>query len=530
MSNAMADFETSGVDQEATSPAAAELLPPVQAAADEVLTVLANGARAVLLSGAPGSGKSAALGHIAEAASRNGSSVSALTRVHASGRGHAAGADLVLIDEVQSWADEALGPLLEQARAGKLRLVLAASSAAVADLAAVVDAHIRIAPVADADAAAYLRRRGEAAEGGRVDFGDEGAALLVGAAAGSIFRLKTLAGAALMEASFDGNQQVEPHHARQAIEAFGIDTEAPPAPTPAVDGQVAPENSQEPPGEAAGASPDIRRETEAALPKPAPVRLKSAPAAAPGSGDTRLQELARRFGTPSLVLAAFAAALLLALPLLTDLGGSDPSPTTGAPAAEESATAEPDAPQLRPVPPAAESAAAQLEEAEEVEQEVELAPREGAEAELYAEEVLQPVPPPALDNTGPAPARIPPADRAPARAEPPPRRGAPAEEVAPARVVIRYQNNSDASEERARAAARALQRQGWDVQAIIGTRAPLPAANIRYFEPGQQNKSRALAAWVAANLPGELGDQGVEVHDLTAVVEAPPGTIELDMP
>ncbi len=488
------------------------LLPHVLAASHAVLDALTNGARTILLHGAAGTGKTATLSHLAELLVRNGESVQlpAPEQVR-EGKCHH-DVDYLLIDEAQSLSQDSLKQLVKARADSGIATILVAHDSSAAMLRPLVDHIVRLEGLSLKGADSYLREHILFAGGDPNLFTAQAVARLAQVADGSVWRLRSLAGTALVNAMFAGRQHVDPEDVQKELIPGGSD----------------------------------HMEDSARLPvNAAPVPAETAPEAAPPVVHANRRWSYWPVAAATVGVIAVAAGIFafvngsIDLPSRTDAdsGSSAETPTSAG-----TVTSSPEeGVELGSIIPSdgpsegmgenggipAESAAAASNEVQEAQSaiaaETGTDPTQSGRADegkatANADTSARPENASSILSRLTLPQPDPP--------KPDPRKPA----MSGARLSIFYVEDNDASAARASRLELALQARGWTVDTIKSVNFPVTAPTLRYYQAEQSANVDELRGWISSQLQGDLAKVTPGVVDFSKVAAAPDGTIEILIP
>ncbi|MHB9880877.1 hypothetical protein ACSMXM_14615 [Pacificimonas sp. ICDLI1SI03] len=500
----------------------------------DAVGAVAEGERLIVLVGRAGGGKTSALKFLAERLRDHGGTVRTLQRDVRLPVGRRIDADILLIDEAPAWNDDRLKTVLATARGWNLPVCLAVTEGS--GLVALPGAHILpLPPIGAADVEAYLREKVVAAGGAPELFGDEVAEYIAARADGSLFRLRQLAGAALIEAMFADRDRVTREDVDAAMLTIPGTAEGE-RETIRIVPQPVPEES------AAHASAPAEAEVaEAATdtrPEAAPAEVVSADAADAGVAPdhrTRTAILAAGLFLLSLIaLWVFAAPPSeeprepqLAAASVNDREGPAEASVNG-----EGSDALVDLPTLDMA--AGEGPVAVVPDADAT-TDGDISLRD-AQERREADGVREARTSSTASST--------PARRSAARAAAPDRSprsvadmssgtDAPAPAavtVRPAAVLVEYQRGNGASKRRAQSLVRSLESAGWTVAGTRAVKAPLTRAAVISDAGPQDGQARQLASWVSATLVGDLAAQGTIVQPPVPSDPLPPHVMAIRIP
>jgi|TARA_R100000501_G_scaffold5804_1_gene12784 energy-coupling factor transporter ATP-binding protein EcfA2 len=497
----------------------------------DAVGAVAEGERLIVLVGRAGGGKTSALKFLAERLRDHGGTVRTLQRDVRLPVGRRIDADILLIDEAPAWNDDRLKTVLATARGWNLPVCLAVTEGS--GLVALPGAHILpLPPIGVADVEAYLREKVVAAGGAPELFGDEVSEYIAAGADGSLFRLRQLAGAALIEAMFADRDRVTREDVDAAMLTIPGTAESEREPIRIVP-QPGPEDAA--PAEAGVAAPA----PTPAFSENAPSEVVSADAADAGvAPDHRTRTAILAAG---LFLLSLIALWVFAAP--PSEGPREPQLAAAAPVNDRNRPAEPsvtgkgsdalvDLPTLDMA--AGEGPVAMVPDAD-VPADGDISLRD-AQERREADDVREARTSLTASST--------PARRSAARAAVPDRspgsvadmssgNDAPAQPVVtvrPAAVLVEYQRGNGASKRRAQSLVRSLESAGWTVAGTRAVKAPLTRAAVISDAGPQDGQARQLASWVSATLVGDLAAQGTIVQPPATSDPLPPHVMAIRIP
>jgi type II secretory pathway predicted ATPase ExeA len=187
----------------------------------QVTSKLEGGARAIVMTGAPGAGKTLLLSLIQDAYSRRGRSVSRVDLAALFPSALDDQADLLLIDEADTADASALHTAIAEDRGTARSIVLACRPEAVTRLSDELRAvAVHLAPLSPAQAKDFITAR--VTKAGRADlFTSAALDRLIEASAGSPQALRNLAGMAMFLAAYAQESQIAVSHVEEAVRSQG---------------------------------------------------------------------------------------------------------------------------------------------------------------------------------------------------------------------------------------------------------------------------------------------------------------------
>lgn len=544
-------------------------------AANEIAAAVRQGARRILLVGAPGSGLTTTMN-----LARDKISTAAPEHKDASPQ-------LDMLDEADRLPPGELEKRLRSKADGIL--VAAYGGEPDADVSAAADKFVKLRPMSPVDAAVYLRSAIETAGGDPTLLSREAVSELVRSAGGSLRQLRALVGRSMVEAMVAGKTVVTAAHVEAAKTAGEIEgqagsggnahpgpadrTDPEEARAEAADSGAASQDDARAAASAAAAANDEESETaeeahkakggasaadaagaaavtapfrpltapdDAAPPRPAPTaaaNLKTGEARPATKATVKRGGIAKMVagGAVAGTAAALAAVLLLRGEPAADSGGPEsvrtPAEAPDAPSGQDplalpDMTEGSNASSLRSDEGEEEALDRGAPEAEEAEETNQTAER--SEDTDAAERPRRDGPAPPTRQSAPSPPRTSAAQSVRAVVSAP--RTANQGRVRPASVKIYYVDGNDASEDRANDVARALRLNGWDVDSVDDASFPIRTPSTRFFNRADKAAANELGAWLQGAMPGELGNMTPQVVDMTAIAGTSPGEIEILVP
>lgn len=538
-------------------------------AANEIAAAVRQGARRILLVGAPGSGLTTTINLARD-------KISAAAPQHAN-----APSPLDMLDE----ADRLPPGELEKRLSSKADGILVAAYGGEpdADVSAAADKLVKLRPMSPVDAAVYLRSAIETAGGDPTLLSREAVSELVRSGGGSLRQLRALVGRSMVEAMVAGETVVTAAHVEAAKTAGEIEERAgsgesvqpdPESRTdpedlraePADNGAAKDDGANDPaatnderadtadtahkPKGAAAADADgtaavtapfrpLTAPDDEAPPRPAPTAAANAER---GKAGPATKTSAKRGGIAKMVIGGAAAGAAAALAAVLLLRGEPAAESNGPERVRIPAEAS-DVPRgqgplalpdmsersdMSTLPPEGEDENALDRENLDGDEAAETSRTAERSDDTDAADRARRDRAPRTRQTAPSPPRTSAAQSVRAVVSAP--RTANQGRVRPASVKIYYVDGNEASEDRANDVARALRLNGWDVDSVDDASFPIRAPSTRFFNRADKAAANELGAWLQGAMPGELGDMTPQVVDMTAIAGTSPGEIEILVP
>ncbi|MGB3722495.1 MAG: ATP-binding protein, partial [Pacificimonas sp.] len=208
-------------------------LPHVTRATAMIAEAVRSGKLTLLLTGGPGSGKTAALAHLTGLLANPGDAVKRMQADHLPKDEHYRYTHVLLLDEAQAVPQDVLKPLVKaRARQGHVTVIAAPERMSLM-LRPLVDREVILDGLTTKAAIVYLRDQALAVGGSPDLFSEPAARRLAGSASGSIWALRNLAGKALVSAMLAGRSQVLPEDVDRELFPEVPQEKPEPAATPA---------------------------------------------------------------------------------------------------------------------------------------------------------------------------------------------------------------------------------------------------------------------------------------------------------
>lgn len=200
----------------------AVLAEPVKAAFAQITAELERGVRAIVVAGAPGSGKTLLLTLLEDSFMEQSCSVSRVDVAAFVSAASDANADLLLVDEADSADPSVLSAWLSQHRETRRTSVLACRTEAAARLCdALSAAAIHLTALSPAQAKDFIVER--VTKAGRADlFTSAALSSLIEASGGSAQALRSLAGMAMFWAAYAQTSQIDVAHVEEAARSQSL--------------------------------------------------------------------------------------------------------------------------------------------------------------------------------------------------------------------------------------------------------------------------------------------------------------------